>query len=321
MSNTSESRPKPNLPPMSLPRAAKRTVLLAAALVAVTFFCAPAHARAASAVAPAQSPQFMTPTLSVPIPGLSFSQPLQKNGKLTSDFIGVYITGVYRFLLPFAAAIAIIMVMIGGLQYVLAAGSGNVKAAEDRIKNSVVGLVLLLGTYVVLYAVNPQTTLLSPIELKYVDPVQLVQQSGDEPGEVTKEGIGTIGIACNGSGDVAAIAKSFIGKTTYRFHGKGQAAPYPADKKTCDGKPCSSFCPKGTICLDCSGFVGLVASCAGLPKKGESGGTAYMFASAPKVDVCNKNSIVVGGTEVKLTPGDLFGFKPGDYEKTKEFGH
>ncbi|MDP2631158.1 MAG: hypothetical protein Q8P30_00115 [Candidatus Uhrbacteria bacterium] len=70
--------------------------------------------------------------------------------------IGSYVNAVYIFLIPAAALIAIIMVMIGGLQYMLARGNpGAIGKAKERMSHAVVGLLLLLVAYTIAAVVDP----------------------------------------------------------------------------------------------------------------------------------------------------------------------
>ena len=41
--------------------------------------------------------------------------------------------------------------MVGGVQYVMAGGTGQVEAAKGRIKNAILGLLLLFAAYIILY--------------------------------------------------------------------------------------------------------------------------------------------------------------------------
>ncbi len=132
----------------------------------------------------------ISPKLNVEIPGFSFSKAVFSKGgesgliqpagvsTVTEDyvettFIADYVTAMYRYLISISTIIAIIMIMIGGLQYVLAAGSGDVGKAKTRIKNAIIGLVLLLSVYTILYLVNPQLTLLKPIRLNNITAVHV----------------------------------------------------------------------------------------------------------------------------------------------------
>lgn len=133
----------------------------------------------------------LTPQLEIPIPDLSFAKAVADSNVVTSNFIGEYITGVYKFLIGFALTIAIVMMMVGGLQYVIGATSGEIGKAKERIRNAIVGLVLLLFVYVILFTVNPQTTLFSSLELKYIKEI---------PSENFFEPSGADAIACTATG-------------------------------------------------------------------------------------------------------------------------
>jgi len=82
-------------------------------------------------------------------------------GQKTVFHIGEYIDLIYRWLLGAGLTIAIVMVMIGGLQYSIGSAVGSKAAAKKRIVNAVTGVVLLLMTWMILYTVNPNLTKLS----------------------------------------------------------------------------------------------------------------------------------------------------------------
>lgn len=150
---------------------------------AVTYKCGVAHQKfktstTPTSTTPADKPQkaTITPTLNVDIPGVTFtstvSGPCSSNPGATclkSNFLSDYLTGIYQFLIGSSVTIAIVMVMIGGLQYALSLGDdGKIKEAKKRIINATTGLVMLLGVYLILYSVNPQLTLLKMVELQNV---------------------------------------------------------------------------------------------------------------------------------------------------------
>lgn len=108
------------------------------------------------------------PNLSVDIPGVSFSEVLNKDGVLTINFLGDYITGVYLYLIGISTTIAIVMIMIGGLQWAMSAGGSDLKAAKTRIQNAVMGLVLLLSVYAILFIINPNLTFFKGVQLEII---------------------------------------------------------------------------------------------------------------------------------------------------------
>ena len=145
---------------------------------------------------------FLTPNLEIPVPNITFTSILQTacpnncvNSKcqdtgdtcstnadcpvssstcLTIPWITQYVTGFYKFLLGFSIVIAIIMIMIGGLQYLMAASTGDTKAAKERITNASVGLVLLFSVTLILYTVGGNwLSSLAPLQIKSVALVPL----------------------------------------------------------------------------------------------------------------------------------------------------
>ncbi len=96
-------------------------------------------------------------------------------GNLTStNDYGEYINTAYTWLVGIAGFIAIVFIMIGGLQYAVAAGHGDTANAKKRIKNAVVGLVLLFSTWLILHTVNPNLLNLTVPKFPMIRQVQLV---------------------------------------------------------------------------------------------------------------------------------------------------
>lgn len=85
-------------------------------------------------------------TLSTSIAGLT----------VTGD-LGEYIAKVYQWMIGSATLIAIVFIMVSGLRWTLGGlNAEQVKKAKKTISNAVIGLVLLLGSYLILFTVNPQ---------------------------------------------------------------------------------------------------------------------------------------------------------------------
>lgn len=115
----------------------------------------------------------IVPILNIPIPGFSgFSTPTTANGYTSSSFIAEYINAVYGWVLGAAALIAVVMMMIGGLQYVLARGKPKyITKAKTRITNAITGVILLLIVYDLAYLMNPNITLLTNLNVLTVQQI------------------------------------------------------------------------------------------------------------------------------------------------------
>jgi hypothetical protein len=135
----------------------------------ISFKCiaAPSAPPLAEPIAPKRDP--VIPILNVPIPGLDFANSLFQNtetGTVTSNFLGLYIQAVYRFLLVAMSLIAVVMLMIGGLEYTISGGSAKrVEKAKTRIKNAVIGLILLFAAYDIAFLLDPATVTFGPLSL------------------------------------------------------------------------------------------------------------------------------------------------------------
>lgn len=119
------------------------------------------------------------PQLNVPIPNLKFTDAIVTDTTIKTSFLAEYINAIYKYMIGIGITIAIVMIMIGGLQYVLGAGSGNVDKGKERIKNGIVGLILLWSVFLILHTVNPQLVSLKMVELQTVKEIDLPEDEGE----------------------------------------------------------------------------------------------------------------------------------------------
>jgi len=93
------------------------------------------------------------------------------------DDLADYISVFYAFIVPLIAIAAVVMVMFGGFKWVTAAGnSGQIGSAKKTITNAVIGLVLALASYLLLYTINPALVSLDTFKIPFV------QMSDERPG-------------------------------------------------------------------------------------------------------------------------------------------
>lgn len=122
--------------------------------------------------------------------------------------LGEYVSGVYKWMIGVAGFLAIVMVLIGGLQWVLSAGgAGSIEQAKTRMRNGVIGIVLLFCVVLILQTVNPQLLKLEvprPSKIRIVDlaanSCENFKQQGYElkPEEGSKEECGGIAVIKKG---------------------------------------------------------------------------------------------------------------------------
>lgn len=145
-------------------RVKKNLLLLSILLAMVGSFCGPTIVFAAATSS--------GPTLNVPI------------GVLTSNKVNpeTYINTIYKWGIGLAALLALGQLVVGGVMYTLSAGSiASRESATERIKNSIVGLVLLIAVVTILATLNPNLVDLKPIDTnsaKFQQDIKATQASG-----------------------------------------------------------------------------------------------------------------------------------------------
>ena len=86
--------------------------------------------------------------------------------------IGDVLSRLYVYGVGLVAIIAVIMLVIGGVQYMVA-GEKDPSSAKESIRNAIWGLILALTSYLILYTINPDLTkkvILDPIKINAVVP-------------------------------------------------------------------------------------------------------------------------------------------------------
>lgn len=118
---------------------------------------------------------YADPALSIPIPGLEFTSAYESGGVVVVNYLGEYIDAVYRWSIGAGALLAIVMIMIGGLQYALARGNAaGLEKAKKRITDAVTGMVLLLFAWVIAYTVDPATTQFDALRVQFVEKIEFI---------------------------------------------------------------------------------------------------------------------------------------------------
>jgi len=130
------------------------------------------------------------PVVSVPIPGLAaFSEIEYEPGeKINIPYIAQYIVAIYKYGLVIGALLAVVMIMIGGIIYLTAAGAqGLIGTGKTLIYGAISGLVLLLGSYLLLITINP--SLVNPQAISLDTIKGLVLEPGNETSEIVYNSI------------------------------------------------------------------------------------------------------------------------------------
>ncbi len=90
-------------------------------------------------------------------------------GKITitdSTTLPELVSYLFTFSIMIAGLAAFSMLVYGGLRYLTSAGNAATqKDARDTITSAIVGLLLLLGSYLLLQLINPDILILKPLNL------------------------------------------------------------------------------------------------------------------------------------------------------------
>lgn len=163
------------------------TMALCVPLSAILFAYAPsAHAQ------PTQNEidiQIHRPQPRISIPGLQFSSPeaVQRLTKTAPDgntylsipYLGEYLAAVYRYLIVIISLQAVSILIIHGFGLLQAKGdSEKVERVKTRIAQTLTGLFLAIGSYAMLYLINPELVRFRNLQVLYV-PAQVVDIEGE----------------------------------------------------------------------------------------------------------------------------------------------
>lgn len=131
----------------------------------------------------------VVPELQIQIPGFKgFTKEIEiclEEGKTLEEcskgqrgyaipWLGEYIVAIYKWSIGAIAIIAIIMIMVGGFQWLMAAGNvGKISDAKSRITYAVIGLVIILTSNLILYSINPNLTIFQPLIIGKIERIEI----------------------------------------------------------------------------------------------------------------------------------------------------
>lgn len=216
-----------------------------------------------------------------------------------TNAFGDYLNTIIRLFIGICAVLAMVMIVIGGIEYMTSELSGHKEEGKERITNAIFGLLIALGAFALLNTINPQ---LLDVGLSGLPKAEVSLEGGESNAPfvpIEKTSLQTLGINCPGTGGSAqlvSISKSFTNHSTYSMTKRNT---YDAAKKT--------------AYFDCSSYVAQVYTCAGLSQPG--GNTSSIFGG----ETITIDGTKVNGTELKV--GDLLGWKAGESKKYPNFGH
>ncbi len=167
------------------------------------------------------------------------------NGKdLFSPDITAYLQNIYSFGIAIAGALAVIVIVVAGIEYMMSDAFTTKADAIGRIKAAFYGLGLALGSYVLLYTISPEL-----VKLKFnLTPVSAPSsaQSGlnNIPGITAfNTGTGTARMRYYSSTEVGSDSGTAAGLNAYG----GKLVANDNNDPSIVGSSASSYYPGGTI--------------------------------------------------------------------------
>jgi len=234
-------------------------------------------------------------------------------GSAPSTGFGNYLNAMIKIFIGICAVLAMIMIIMGGIEYMTSELVSSKEAGKSKITNAVMGLLLALGAFALLNTINPDLLNISlgglPTATITITPGQIAGDSGS-PSTFTSTDLSGSGVTCTNSGGINALvstASSFNGKVTYSLQ-------WPFGYNENDQ----------TIYSNCSTFVNQVYNCVGLASPGGNADTMFQNqALSEPVSSVDSTGTKVNGVAlqhgVALQQGDLLGWETG--ENGAEMGH
>lgn len=141
----------------------------------VVLFCTFAPSVMTPSLARADQPAEYTPLSALP------GTTLDKNcaGKDCKTNINVYLLGMFKLLIGVAGVLAVIMIVIGGIQYMSTDAIGGKLDGKEKIKQALGGLLLAVVSYLLLQTINPNL-------LNINAGLPSIQKAEPEPPEILK---------------------------------------------------------------------------------------------------------------------------------------
>lgn len=127
----------------------------------------------------AEPPKFEIPKFQVPIPTVELTEPAcaaTADGVFSCEvpWIGQYISGIYTYGLNIAGILAALMLMAGGVLWLISAGNpSRITQAKELITGSIIGLLILVGTYILLTQINPDLVNFKPLGIGTIKGMEL----------------------------------------------------------------------------------------------------------------------------------------------------
>jgi len=130
----------------------------------------------------------LEPIFAINIPTVQISDVVISEGggerHVDIPWLADYIIGVYRYAVFVGSILAAVMIMIGGIQWLTAGGNASrIGSAKTRITDATTGLILLVGSFLILVTISPDLVAMRPLRITSVEPDIFEGAARSLPGE------------------------------------------------------------------------------------------------------------------------------------------
>jgi len=145
--------------------------------------CCDSDSAASTAFEP---PLFTPPDLQIAIPGMKTLSKINclpgAGGAYFCEipWLGEYVVGIYNYALSIAGILAAIMLMAGGVLWLISAGDASkITQAKELIIGAITGLIILAASFIILMQINPNLVNLKNISVSYIPKIELIANGSD----------------------------------------------------------------------------------------------------------------------------------------------
>lgn len=132
--------------------------------------------------------ELIVPKLNVPIPGLVFTKDFyEEEGNLYVPLLGQYISAFFKYILGVGLVATAIMLVWGGMLYVYGSTGLQVSDAKKKIVDALIGLVIIVGAYVILSNLNPNLVTPAGLKVGSIQPKPFVLMGAKDYQQAIKE--------------------------------------------------------------------------------------------------------------------------------------
>jgi hypothetical protein len=131
------------------------------------YFCNPESAKTAPDV-PADKESNYSSYTCVNYTCVGLESTLPKIEGINISSFETYLSYIYQIGLGIVGITALLVIIYSGVLYITSAGNASqMGEAKDRIKSAILGLILALAAYLILYTINPDLVKLTKVQIQY----------------------------------------------------------------------------------------------------------------------------------------------------------